>query len=152
MFLVQEAKATGKPEADACSGFAFSAKAPADEQCVTYTGPITELEKQDVNWSCFSMSLKTVKYDKTTQPPPAIQALTELTQNLHLREVFAGAPASMTTAKLLQIQPQAGDDSCFPAAWWFNIQDMNGVPASIPVDEAEWDQLMASLPLPVPDH
>lgn len=137
-----------------CTGFAFNAAAEASKKCIQYTSPVTELGTSDPGWTCYNLTMTKQDYQKTTAPPTAIDAVDAsqaLTQNLQLREVFAGAHATMTTAKLIQIQPQAGDDFCFPAAWWFAVQDDAGKPASVPVKESDWDAMMAMLPPALPE-
>jgi hypothetical protein len=133
----------GKKE-EACGGFSYNAKTKV---CLLFTGKVDAIDKQDADLVCYAMDLKAQDYQKTTSAPPPVAALPELTQNLHLREVFAGAPINMSMGKLLQIQPQTGDDFCFAASWWFTLQDERGNDASVPVMEAEWDELMSKIPL-----
>lgn len=147
---LQVAEAT-KQKDGFCTGFAFNAAATADKTCIQYTSPVTELGTPDLAWTCYNLTMTKQDYQKTTAAPSAMQAGDALTQTLQLREVFAGAHATMTTAKLIQIQPQRGDDFCFPAAWWFAVQDDSGNPASIPVKESEWAAMMAMVPPALPE-
>lgn len=148
---LEVAAATGE-EDGSCTGFAFSAAAAADKQCIMYTSKVTELDTPDDAWMCYNMSLTHKEYEKTTAPPNPMQALSELTQNLQLREVMAGAHATMTTAKLVQVEPRKEDFNCFPKAWWFAVQDDAGNPASIPVDETNWVAMMDMIPEPKAEH
>jgi hypothetical protein len=75
-------------------------------------------------------------------------------KNLHVRSVFSGPPVSMSTAKLMEIKPQSGDENCaskIPAAWWFMLQDDAGAYSSLGVPSVEWEELMDLLPEPLTD-
>lgn len=113
---------------------------------------MTEIAVADPAWTCYNMTMSSSDAQSVTASPGAMAASLELTQNLQLREVFAGAHSSMTTAKLTQIEPNAADGACFPSAWWFTVQDDAGNPASVPVKEANWPDLMAMVPPALPEH
>lgn len=137
------ATATGKKE-EACAGFAF--RATPTPECQQYYGSVTSLEQVDATWICYNMTMEKQEYNKTQAPPSPINGL-ELTQNLHVREAMAGAPESMTTARLYEV---TSDEGCFDKAWWFVLQDDDGNRASLPVLESEWDAMMAMIPEPNP--
>merc|ERR1740130_2562974 len=59
---------------------------------------------------------------------------------------MAGAPTSMTSAKLMQV---TSEEKCFEGAWWFFVQDDLGNPASLPVLESDWAALMDMVPEPL---
>jgi len=143
------AQEKAKKEAEeGCAGYAFNAQAAVADRCVLYKGAVTALDHEDPNWVCVNMTVTEQKVAKSTAPPSPVASLPELTQNLHLREVMAGAPTSMTTAKLYQVESDDSRGLCFDASWWFMIQDDFGNPASLPVKQAEWDAMMAFLPAP----
>jgi len=131
-----------------CTGFAFSEA----EKCITYTGAISaekSVASADAAWKCFGMKLEDASSQaaKTTKVDPEAQK-----KYLHVRDVFSGPPLSMSTAKLMEIKPQAGDDKCpstIPATWWFMLQDDLGTYSSLGVPAAEWDELMGMLPDPL---
>lgn len=133
--------------AGVCTGFAFS----EGKQCVTYTGTIgsSASKSPDASWQCFGMTLKgqSSQAAQTTKVDPEAQK-----KDLHVRNVFSGPPVSMSTAKLMEIKPQAGDEKCaskIPAAWWFMLQDDAGAYSSLGVPSVEWNELMGMLPDPL---
>jgi preprotein translocase subunit SecG len=150
-----------------CTGFAVNPKAPPGKQCILYTGKIEKVDSEvtlpkeeksktqrrltsPTGWECFTLTMEKADVDVTTPEPSPMQALEDLTQNLHLRQVLAGAPVGMTTARMVQISPKKGEEGCFKSSWWFTMQDDNGTMASIPVAESDWPSMMAMLPAPKP--
>lgn len=134
-------KITGAAE---CSGFSFNAAANGPN-CLLYSTVPTKVEQPAAaGWHCYNLTGAgnpgVVKPTVATPAPP----LEAAAQTLGIQE-FLGQPS---TAYLQHIEPPVAEPTCFKPMWWFTLQDRLGGVSSVPVKEADFDELLAFLPAP----
>merc|ERR550514_1144268 len=65
---------------------------------------------------------------------------------------MGGNVATMSTAKLLQLRPEAAccdnKKECFDSMYWFVLQDDFGGEKSFPIMSSEWAKLLELIPEP----
>lgn len=136
---------------DTCSGYAFNANAPSDRRCMLFKGNVDGATGTDANWTCFSLKLADVERVTVTPTPDPLLAEAELQEHLQLKvaEAMGGPPPAMETAQMRAIAPPEDNLGCFASARWFNLENIGGYPGHFPINEADWEPLMAMIPEPM---
>lgn len=139
-------------EHDTCSGYAFNSKGKSGEMCRLFKGTWTGIKvNSSADFECFNMSLATAAEVSSTPKPDVMSVEGVLTEHLQLKisEAMCGPPQAMSTAQLRAISPPEDAQWCYSAANWFMMEDGNGEAAHFPIEEADWDGLLAMIPAPL---
>jgi hypothetical protein len=95
-----------------------------------------------VGFNCWNMTKRMAKFEESTAPPPtAEQVAAQLAAAPKLKANFDGATQATVAT---YVSTKAG---CFPSFDWITLKDGNSAPASLKVSDAEWDAVMALIPV-----
>jgi hypothetical protein len=130
-----------------CSGFAFSAAAAKkkEKSCILYDGNSSIAEsnpKENTKFVCFNMSMGAVEEEKSTALLTTTQAPQLSSLDFTQREIFGARPLAYTH----QMMPPSDQPGCFNPVWWFRLTDQMGSPMSVPMSDADLNELLELLP------